>query len=169
MKTRFWKKKKGLGGSAGLQTWRKFFPAANLHVMELLLPKDCQPCHIAGGVLGWSGDSSQVNEFLRDVFAAKVGGKFDLIIDDGGHVPSDQLSTWAFLFKEVLKPGGNYLIVDIETSYWNAPKAALYGKPVSAGKGSNHSVIEAFKKLADGVNRNSVCVCLKKKWIGGGG
>lgn len=121
--------------------------------MELLLPNDCLPCDIAGGVLGWSGDSNDI-DFLK-LFIDRVGGQFDIIIDDGGHIPSEQLTTWAYLFKHALKPEGNYIIVDIETSYWNSPSAVVYGKQVSAGIGSNESVIEAFKKLADGVSAST--------------
>lgn len=143
----------GLGGGASIQTWRRYFPAASLHTLEVLLrPSDCNPCRldgVAGGVLGWGGDSSN-STFLEQVVSG-AGGAFDLIIDDGGHVPRTQLSTWAFLFVRALRPGGHYFLLDIETSFWNAPHAALYGTRVQAGRGSHDSAVEALKALVDGV------------------
>jgi len=144
----------GFGGGASIQTWRRYFPAAHLHTLEVLLrPSDCNPCRldgVAGGVLGWGGDSSN-STFLEKVVAG-AGGAFDLIIDDGGHVPHTQLSTWAFLFARALRPGGHYFLLDIETSFWNAPHAALYGTRVQAGRGSQNSAVEALKALVDGVS-----------------
>jgi hypothetical protein len=147
----------GLGGGASIQTWRRYFPAASVHTVEVLLrANDCDPCRldgVAGGVLGWGGDSSDVG-FLERV-ASGASGRFDLIVDDGGHVPRVQLTTWAFLFVRALRPGGRYFLLDVETSFWNAPHAALYGTPVAAGRGSGASAVEAFKALVDGVSRPS--------------
>ena len=145
----------GLGASASIHTWRRYLPAAKIHTVELLLQKGCDPCSldgVPGGVLGWGGNASDTT-FLESIVNRVGMGSFDLIIDDGGHVPSGQIRSWQYLFRRALKAGGLYVILDIETSYWSSPRAELYGAPVTAGRGSNGSAIEAFKALADGVNR----------------
>lgn len=49
---------------------------------------------------------------------------FDLIVDDGSHIPQHQLLTLKVLW-EALLPGGIYILEDIETSYWG--NSRLYG------------------------------------------
>ena len=48
------------------------------------------------------------------------------IIDDGSHHPVHQLESFQYLFKNLLEPGGIYIIEDIECNYWN-PKESIYG------------------------------------------
>ena len=42
--------------------------------------------------------------------------KFDLIIDDGSHYPSHQLTTFKKLYKNIA-PGGLYIIEDLDLSF----------------------------------------------------
>jgi hypothetical protein len=57
-------------------------------------------------------------------------GAFDVIIDDGSHIPQHQIASFFSLWNSV-KPGGMYIVEDIEVNYWN-PKSmpTLYGKPL---------------------------------------
>ena len=59
----------------------------------------------------------QSNSLELDKFVATVGIKFDVILDDGSHVPEHQILTINKLW-DLVKPGGVYIIEDIETSYW---------------------------------------------------
>ena len=45
-------------------------------------------------------------------------------------------------------------IEDIETNYWNADIAELYGNKINAGKGTPSSMVEWFKDMIDTVNRH---------------
>lgn len=54
--------------------------------------------------------------FLRSVL--DEFGPFDVILDDGSHVPSHMVASFQYLFSEGLKPGGVYLVEDILTNYW---------------------------------------------------
>jgi len=54
--------------------------------------------------------------FLRSV--VDEFGPFDVILDDGSHVPSHMVASFQVLFPEGLKPGGVYLVEDIHTNYW---------------------------------------------------
>jgi hypothetical protein len=55
----------------------------------------------------WNGLTEMIDNF---------GGDFDIIIDDGGHSMEQQQVSLGFLFK-FLKPGGIFVIEDLETSY----------------------------------------------------
>ena len=63
----------------------------------------------------WKGDQSDSNFWKK--FLDKTGGNFDIVIDDGSHVPSHQLLTFETVWPHIT-PGGIFVIEDIETSYW---------------------------------------------------
>jgi hypothetical protein len=63
-------------------------------------------------------------EFLGQVVAPK--GPFDIIIDDGGHVPDQQLVSFMTLWP-TLKEGGVYIVEDLHTSYWLGGQASRFG------------------------------------------
>lgn len=69
-------------------------------------------------------------------------GPFDLIVDDGSHVWEHQILSFQKL-TPVLRPGGIYILEDLDTSY---------GKYIPDYKGSGAlSAAEYLKKLADWV------------------
>lgn len=93
----------------------------------------------------FKGDQSDT-EFL-DFFKNKTGGKFDVVIDDGSHVPSHQLISFESLWPSIV-PGGFYFIEDVETSYWKE-SAEIYGYKLTNQK----SLVDQLKLVADVVNR----------------
>ena len=48
--------------------------------------------------------------------------KFDVILDDGSHVPEHQILTINKLWKLVKPFPGIYIIEDLQTSYWKKAK-----------------------------------------------
>jgi 23S rRNA U2552 (ribose-2'-O)-methylase RlmE/FtsJ len=82
------------------------------------------------------GDQSDVY-FLRDLIQKE--GKFDIIIDDGGHFMNQQIISFEELYGAV-NDGGVYLCEDNHTSYW-----ARYG----AGLKKPNTFIEYVKNLID--------------------
>lgn len=69
------------------------------------------------------GDQSN-KEFMEDV--GRRSGGFDIIIDDGGHTPDQQITTFFALFP-YLKNGGIYLVEDLHTNLWASHQATRYG------------------------------------------
>jgi predicted O-methyltransferase YrrM len=69
----------------------------------------------------------QTDHDSLDLLARTAGKGFDLIIDDGLHLPHANLNTIEFLLP-LLKPGGVMVIEDIElehTYWWVAASAVL--------------------------------------------
>ena len=112
------------------------------------------------------GDQSD-GSFLRKVVEEGAGlqpddarqdwsrGGWDVVIDDGGHIPRDQLLTFCAIFPFV-RPGGLYVVEDIETSYWDGPGAGVYGRPLEGaglGKEPPGNFVEVMKQLVDVINR----------------
>ena len=62
--------------------------------------------------------------FLQSVNAEF--GPFDAIIDDGSHLTSHMISTFGYLFDKGLKPGGPYLVEDIQATYWTTHRDIPY-------------------------------------------
>ena len=58
----------------------------------------------------------QNREFLRTV--RERAGSIDILIEDGGHKPKQQIATFEEMFPAVAA-GGVFLIEDLHTSYWN--------------------------------------------------
>ena len=97
------------------------------------------------------GDQSDP-KFLKSLYE---NYKYDIILDDGSHLPAHQIISLKYLFP-ALNPGGLYIIEDIETSYWNKPGASVYGYPIpNAGLGASpqSSFVEKMKQLVDVLNR----------------
>ena len=93
----------------------------------------------------YRGDQSNIT-FLR-TFLEDSGGRFDIIIDDGSHVPDHQRITFETLWPSVV-PGGLFIIEDVETSYWG-PKAKVYGYALEG----QSSFVEHMQKVAHAINR----------------
>ncbi len=87
--------------------WREFFPNAKIY------GADIKPVEVPG-VDCFQLDQGSQSELAELV--GKTGGKFDIIIDDGGHTMTQQKNTFLQLFGH-LEDGGIYFLEDIHTSY----------------------------------------------------
>ena len=134
----------GYGGGAGISLWTSVFPQTFLY---------CLDCDV---VDQWHDrtcllkvDQASIEDLERAITA--IRHPISLIIDDGSHHPSHQLLSFSIFFEQLLCHGGIYIIEDIETSYWR--RGSLYDNTYSHGLGDRRSAVEAFKLLADFVNR----------------
>ncbi len=91
-------------------------------------------------------DQGSAEELRR--FAATVGTAFDVIVDDGSHVPGHQILSLTILWS-LLVPGGVYIIEDIETSFWK--KSRFYGYRFDARK-SSENLVGQLKAAVEAVN-----------------
>lgn len=134
----------GYGAGDGVAFWHTLFPQTYLYCLD-------------SGYGDWSegntcvlrADQSRPEDLERVM--ATVRHPIALIVDDGSHRPDHQRLSFSMLFKQLLQPGGIYIIEDVETSYWRRGK--LYGYELSYGLDNRHSAVEAFKRVADFVNR----------------
>jgi hypothetical protein len=109
-----------------------------------LMPTQCSKLKI------YSMDQGNVTALASLVQNNPTG--WDVVIDDGSHLPQHQLLSFQKLWPNI-RPGGLYAIEDIETSY--VDNGFVYAYPLHAGIGKDAPVnaVEGFKHLADVVNR----------------
>lgn len=123
------------GGSA--QMWREYFgPDAKIYGVDID-PK-CKAWQEPGFKV-FIGDQAD-RQFLRKI-AAKVG-PIDVVIEDGGHHPHQQIATFEEIYP-LVKPGGVFLIEDLHTSYRSS---------YSGGRGVPGTFMEYAKHLTDQLN-----------------
>lgn len=129
----------GIDRTESLKLWKGYFDKVNLHGLDIDEKKF------------WDEEVTlhrvdQSNDVELDSFVKNIGTNFDIILDDGSHVPDHQMLTIKKLW-HLLKPGGIYIIEDIETSYWK--RSSIYGYRFNAGK---KGIIQNFYDLVDLIN-----------------
>jgi hypothetical protein len=117
--------------------WEEYFPHANVFAMDIDVEGKFDN-HIV-----FKGDQSNIEDLQR---VANKLGTTRLIIDDGSHHPIHQIETFNFLFKNLLEPGGVYIIEDVECNYWNS-ETKIYGYRIGF-----FNAIDYTKKLVEHVN-----------------
>jgi hypothetical protein len=108
------------GGSGRM--WREYLgPDAVVHGVDI--DPRCKAWEDAGFTvhIGDQADRSFLRQLLRDI------GPIDIVIEDGGHRPDQQIATFEVIYPKV-RPGGVFLIEDLHTSYWPAYEGGL-GRP----------------------------------------
>lgn len=92
----------GVWYGCSMKMWRQWLPQATI------VGVDIEPKHQAGDFI-----VEQVDASTPDVIpVAQSYGPFDLIVDDGSHIPSEQLASFQLLYP-YLKEGGYYIIEDV--------------------------------------------------------
>jgi hypothetical protein len=127
----------GVCEGKSLKVWKEFYP--NCNVFGLDIKREI----FNDDVKIFKGDQSNINDLINVVNQIP---KCDIIIDDGSHVPEHQLKTFYYLFENLLKDGGTYVIEDVECSYWK-PSDKIYGYETG-----HLNLIDYFTKLNHMVN-----------------
>lgn len=133
----------GYGNGASIPMWRTLFPNAYIICIDRDVSEEGE------NYLVIKADQSDPASIIAAIGEPRLPVR--LIIDDGSHHPQHQLSSFSTLFETMLEPGGQYIIEDIETSYWLSGN--LYGNEMRFGLFCRWSAIEALKLAADYVNR----------------
>ena len=146
---------------SSMSLWQRYFPYAKIYGVDLGIWDGCGLYNNRFNTKFGCKYSDRVQLFQGDILDQKfltrlveVVGEVDIIIDDGAHTPEHSIVPFFKFFSKLLKPGGIYSIEDIETNYWNADIAELYGNKINAGKGTPSSMVEWFKDMIDTVNRH---------------
>jgi hypothetical protein len=126
------------------EMWKQYFPLAKIYFMEPTKGTSYPESR-------FKGDSSNTEDLSRLLDEKHCRGELDLIIDDGAHHPQHQITAFEYLFQHGLKPGGIYIIEDIETSYWYSGNC--YGYPMAYGQNHPDALITRVKPMVDVVNR----------------
>ncbi len=104
-------------GGGSLRMWRTYFARGLICGIDI-----CEKsCHREKRIKTFQG--SQIDfEFLRGVID-EIGSP-DIVIDDGSHINAHMIASFQFLFP-LLKPGGVYVMEDLQTSYWKITVGAI--------------------------------------------
>lgn len=137
----------GIDETESIKLWNEYFTDVEIHGIDIEQKKF---------------DSSKVklfcidqsNEYQLEDFSRRRSLFYNLIIDDGSHVPSHQILTLKKLWP-TLKPSGIYIIEDIETSYWG--KSSIYGYNFNSRK---ENCVETLLSAVNNINSE---FCLKPK------
>ena len=103
-----------------LHLWESYFEKPSM-IMGLAYNANPEGFEGDEGVKIVEGDQSK-NETMDYLNSA---GPWDIVIDDGSHVPQHMIFSLFSLWRSV-KPGGLYIIEDLETNYWKHG-AEIYG------------------------------------------
>lgn len=129
-------------GGASLHMWRKAFPQAQLYGLDIYPKHELDEPGLATFVVD-QGDAAALTRFCAE------HGPFDIIIDDGSHHRSDQLTSLFNLIAQV-RPGGYYILEDYFTAYW----------PVYDGSTLARDLLDTpvrwLKQSIDIINRNNL-------------
>lgn len=123
----------GVAEGGSLFAWQEYFPTATITGIDI--NPICKK-YEEGNIKVFIGDQADT-AFLNSV--NEKSGPFDIIIDDGGHMMNQQLTSFKTLFP-LLNDGGLYIIEDTHTSYW--PRYFDSGE----------KTIDLLKRLIDGLN-----------------
>mmetsp|Transcript_46103 Transcript_46103/g.76196 ORF Transcript_46103/g.76196 Transcript_46103/m.76196 type:complete len:326 (-) Transcript_46103:138-1115(-) len=142
----------GVADGRSMKAWQTYFTHAELFGIDSehdqKQPKSLyqrgpnHPATWCSLYRGDQGDTSFLTSFLRD-----TGGRFNIVIDDGSHLPDHQRISFEHIWPAVV-PGGMYIIEDVETSYWKS-SASVYGYSLQG----QPSIVEHMKTVADTINR----------------
>lgn len=97
-------------GGASLRMWRDYFPRAMVYGLDVVDKSKLD----GGRIRTIRCDQSDVDDLRR---AMGEVGRPDIVIDDGSHISRHVCTTFRTLFP-YLRPGGKYVIEDVQTGYW---------------------------------------------------
>ncbi|MER8573378.1 glycoside hydrolase family 99-like domain-containing protein [Mesorhizobium sp. M1409] len=129
----------GVQNGGSLEIWQKYFPNAEI-IVGCDINLACCNLVFDDKKIEISVGNANTHEVERDIVARSE--KYDIIIDDGSHLSSDIICSFARYFPH-LSEGGMYIAEDLHCSYWQEFEGGLYD-PLSS--------ISFFKRLLDVVN-----------------
>lgn len=144
--------------------WMEYFPLGDVYCMDINIEGTIDGCNVIKGDQSKSEDLVKVKENIESA-------KF--IIDDGSHHPIHQIETFEYLFKNLLEPGGIYIIEDVETNYWRKD-SEVYGYTIGYFNSIDYTtkyidqINQEFSKKENTLKISSItyaqnCIIIKKQ------
>ena len=100
------------GPGKSIAVWKEFMPNAKISILEF--DEKCARSFENEVDHLFIGDQSDLS-LIKQI--GEMGGKFDVIVDDGGHTRKQQISSLIGLWPFVRNNGGIYIIENIFTSF----------------------------------------------------
>jgi len=132
----------GILGGGSIELWLKYF-GKGTQVVGVDINPDCLSYKYDGNAEIIIGDQSSV-PFWQSLLSKHP--EFDIIIDDGSHIMSHQITTLQQTFPHI-KDCGVYLCEDTHTSYWQR-----WG----GGYGRNDTFLSHSQAVTDIVNQKHI-------------
>lgn len=143
----------GVADGSSIKSWSSFFPKSKIIGIDIKKINIKKKKIIKKNINIFQG--SQTDKNFIDTIVNKYKS-FDVIIDDGSHLPKDVIKTFEILFPN-LKINGLYFIEDMQTSYNHFFK----GNPFDLKYSSTH--MNFFKNIADSLNYKEIANPFYKK------
>jgi len=103
----------GIGGGESARTWLEFFEHGSIYGVDIV--QNTNPYNTPKSGVHPRYDFRQGNQGDKTMWAclfADFGPDFDIIVDDGSHLPGDIITSFGCLWSTV-RPGGFYVIEDL--------------------------------------------------------
>ncbi|MFD5827625.1 class I SAM-dependent methyltransferase [Lentzea sp. NPDC060358] len=126
-------------GGGSLRMWERYFQRGLIHGLDIARKNVAGPRIMT--VRGDQSDAEFLDRLGRDL------GPFDVVIDDGSHFNDHVRTSFHALFPHV-RPGGLYVVEDLQTAYW----PSWGGHP----DGADGTSIGLLKSFVDGLNHTEV-------------
>ena len=126
-------------GGESLRFWKGYFPHGKIYGLDIEDKTGLQEDRIQ------IFQGSQIDASVLERVISEIGD-LDIIIDDGSHINSHVLFTFAMLFPK-LKNGGLYVVEDCQSSYWQDGYGGKW-----PDRNSPDTIVGYFKSLVDGLN-----------------
>ena len=126
----------GIQNGGSLDIWSKYFSNAAALIGCDINP-DCARLSYDDPCIGVIVGDANAPEAREQVFQRSP--QFDIVIDDGSHLSSDIIKSFALYFPRVVE-GGIFIAEDLHCSYWGQFEGGLFDP---------YSSISFFKRLAD--------------------
>lgn len=132
----------GVDQFKSIDMWKQYFPKAFIYAIDTNIQYEDARIKIF--------KKKQCDISSLEEIKSQITHPIYFINDNGTHLPSDQLTTFDYLFSNILKDGGTYIIENIEVSYLKHIDINLADTTYKIG--NSKSLIEKFKLLLDYVN-----------------
>jgi len=149
----------GVAGGGSLAMWREYL-GPDAHIVGIDIDEGCRTLASENTeiVIGDQGDPAFWAEFLA------AHPRVDVVIDDGGHHPEQQVTTLRAVLGAI-EPGGVYICEDIHGSFqpFHAFVDGLTRELSDIGFAHENNPASSFQRAVESVHRYPLVVVIEKR------